>query len=45
MYAWLCQRLPPPAAEIMVALWYLLLVLLIAACAGLPSAEFRYLNW
>lgn len=44
MYAWLRHRLPVPLAEILVTLWYLLLLGLIAACAALPTAEFRYLN-
>jgi len=44
MYAWLLRLLPPPLAQCAIAFWYLLLILLIGACAALPAAEFRYLN-
>jgi hypothetical protein len=44
MYAWLCCFVPPRAAEILTGLWYLLLVLLVAAFAAQPAAEFRYLG-
>ena len=43
MYGWLKQHLPGLLADILMAMWYVLLILTVLYCAFEPQAEFRYL--
>jgi hypothetical protein len=43
MYGFLKRYLPGPAADVLMALWYALLILAVLYCAVEPQAEFRYL--
>jgi hypothetical protein len=43
MYGFLKRYLPGPAADVLTALWYALLILAVLYCAFEPQAEFRYL--
>ncbi len=43
MYGFLKRHLPGPVADVLMALWYVLLILAVLYCAFEPQAEFRYL--
>jgi hypothetical protein len=43
MYGFLKRYLTGPAADVLMALWYVLLILAVLYCAFEPQAEFRYL--
>jgi len=43
MYGFLQRSLPGLMADILMALWYVLLILAVLYCASEPQAEFRYL--
>jgi hypothetical protein len=43
MYGFLKHYLPGSVADVLMALWYALLVLVVLYCAFEPQAEFRYL--
>ena len=43
MYGFLKRYLPGPMADVLMALWYVLLILTVLYCASEPQAEFRYL--
>jgi hypothetical protein len=43
MYGFFKRYLPDPAADVLMALWYVLLILAVLYCAFEPQAEFRYL--
>ena len=43
MYGFLKRYLPDLMADILMALWYVLLILGVLYCASEPQAEFRYL--
>jgi hypothetical protein len=43
MYGFLRRYFPGVAADILMALWYVLLILAVLYCAFEPQAEFRYL--
>ena len=43
MYGFLTHYLPSPMADVLMALWYVLLILTVLYCASEPQAEFRYL--
>ena len=44
MYQVLSAYLPRPLAEIVTALWFAILILLVLIFAYVPQAEFRYGN-
>jgi hypothetical protein len=43
MYGFLRRYLPGAVADVLMALWYVLLVLAVLYCAFEPQAEFQYL--
>lgn len=43
MYGFLKRYLPGPMADVLMAIWYELLILAVLYCASEPQAEFRYL--
>lgn len=43
MYGFLKRYLPGPAADVLMALWYVLVILAVLCCVFEPQAEFRYL--
>ena len=43
MYGFLKRYLPDPVADVLMALWYVLLILAVLYCVFEPQAEFRYL--
>jgi hypothetical protein len=43
MYGFLKQYLPGLMADVVMALWYVLLILAVLLCASEPQADFRYL--
>jgi hypothetical protein len=43
MYGFLKSHLPGPVADILMALWYALLILAVLYCVCEPQADFRYL--
>ena len=43
MYSFLKRYLPSPMADVLMALWYVVLILAVLYCASAPQAEFRYL--
>jgi hypothetical protein len=43
MYGFLKRSLPGPVADVLMALWYVLLLLAVLYCVFEPQAEFRYL--
>jgi hypothetical protein len=43
MYGFFKRYLPGPAADVLMALWYVLLILAVLYCVFEPQAEFRYL--
>jgi hypothetical protein len=43
MYGLLKHYLPGPMADVLMALWYVLLILTVLYYASEPQAEFRYL--
>ena len=43
MYGFFKRYLPGPAADVLMALWYVLLILAVLYCTFEPQAEFRYL--
>jgi hypothetical protein len=43
MYGFLKRNLPGPVADVLMALWYVLLILVVLYCVFEPQAEFRYL--
>ena len=43
MYGLLKCYLPSPVADVLMALWYVLLILAVLYCAFETQAEFRYL--
>jgi hypothetical protein len=43
MYGLLKRHLPGLAADVLMALWYVALILTVLYCAFEPQAEFRYL--
>ena len=43
MYGFLKRRLPTPLADVLMAVWYVLLILAVLYCAFEPQAEFQYL--
>ena len=43
MYGFLQRYLPDLMADILMALWYVLLILAVLYCASEPQAEFLYL--
>ena len=44
MHAWLNAHFPPLMADILLSLWYALLLLLLAYCWDRPAAAFLYLH-
>lgn len=44
MYGFLTRHLPSSIAEVLMAVWYVLLILLVLYCAFEPQAEFQYLT-
>jgi hypothetical protein len=44
MYALLLKLFPPRVADIIMVVWYAVLILLVCRWFILPAAEFRYLN-
>jgi hypothetical protein len=44
MYDFLCRYLPDWVAEILLVIWYLLLIIAILKCLQVPPGEFRYGN-
>ena len=44
MYGFFKRYLPGPAADVLMALWYVLLILAVLYCAFEPQAEFRYVK-
>lgn len=42
MYALLLRYLPPRAAQVLLVLWYALLIAAVLLCAGDAPGEFRY---
>jgi hypothetical protein len=43
MYGLLKRYLPAPVANVLMALWYVLLILAVLYCAFEPQAQFQYL--
>jgi hypothetical protein len=43
MYGLLKRYLPVPMANVLMALWYVLLILAVLYCAFEPQAQFQYL--
>ncbi|HEX2278014.1 MAG TPA: hypothetical protein VHN13_12910 [Candidatus Tectomicrobia bacterium] len=43
MYGFLKRHLPNPVADVLMAVWYVLLILAVLYCAFEPRAEFQYL--
>ena len=43
MYGFLKRHLPGPLADILMAMWYALLILAVLYCVFEPQADFRYL--
>ena len=43
MYGFLKGYVPGPVADVLMALWYVLLILVVLYCAFEPQAAFRYL--
>jgi hypothetical protein len=44
MYGFLKRYLPGPLADVLMALWYVALILAVLYCAFEPQAEFQYLR-
>ena len=44
MYRYLCTQMPRPLAEIICALWYATLIVLILSFADRPVADLAYLR-
>ncbi len=44
MYGFLLLHIPKTAADIIMAVWYVILLFLIIALSGTGESEFRYLN-
>lgn len=44
MFRFLRDRLPSPVPEIVMAVWYVVLLLLVLLCAEFPQQPFRYLG-
>jgi hypothetical protein len=43
VYGLLKRHLPSPMADVLMAVWYVLLILAVLYCAFEPQAEFQYL--
>jgi hypothetical protein len=43
MYGFLKRYLPSPLADVLMAMWYVLLILAVLYCSFEPRAEFQYL--
>jgi len=44
MYPFLCRHVPRPLADLLIVIWYVLLIVLVAAGFSISPAEFRYIN-
>ena len=42
MYGFLLRYMPPWAAEVVLILWYIVLIVMILRALDAPSGEFRY---
>jgi uncharacterized membrane protein (DUF485 family) len=45
MYPWLLRHFNRPVANVLMFLWYFLMVLLIAYTADMQPGRFHYLQW
>ncbi len=44
MYRFLSNRMPEPLAQIIMVVWYTVLLVLILVCGEIPELPFRYLG-
>lgn len=42
MYGYIARYVPSPYAEVVTAIWFLVLIVAIVFCSTEPSADFRY---
>ena len=44
IYRFMKKHLPTPLPEVVMAIWYSVLLLVVLLCAAIPNAPFRYLG-
>ena len=45
VYNWLLQRCSRPVANILIGIWYIILLLLVICTLDIQPGRFRYLQW